>query len=85
MTERRSGESPADRRRTPRDLPDQQAGPDRTADRWDANLPVEPEPESDGAPAEELPDTDEAGTGRRGERGGPPPDTEQPVPDEPAG
>ncbi|MFJ8106110.1 hypothetical protein [Streptomyces sp. NPDC096132] len=59
----------------PRDLPDQQA--DTGEDPWDVEQPQEPEDT-------DVPDTDEAGTGRRGapHTAGVHPD--QPVPDEPS-
>lgn len=69
----------------PRDLQDQQASEDD--DRWDAA----PDPEatgSDDRPGgtdEEVPETDEAGTGRKGAPLGGSPNPEHPVPDEPAG
>jgi hypothetical protein len=74
MTERPS-ESPRERRSgIPRDMPDQQAGSAKTPGQWYADEPP-PEaaeweqPEREGVPGEggeELPDTDEAGTGPRG-------------------
>jgi hypothetical protein len=69
----------------PRDLQDQQATGDD--DRWDAA----PGPEATGAgdrpggADEEVPDTDEAGTGPQGAPRGGSPNPEHPVPDEPAG
>ncbi|MEU3557885.1 hypothetical protein [Streptomyces fragilis] len=71
----------------PRDLQDQQAT-DEGGDRWDAA----PGPAATGsgertgdADEEELPDTDEAGTGRQGAPKGGSPNPEHPVPEEPAG
>ncbi|MFE4857754.1 hypothetical protein [Streptomyces sp. NPDC056670] len=66
----------------PRDLPDQQAGGD--GDPWEA--PDESAPDEKGErPDPGIPDTDEAGTGRRGapHSGSRRPD--HPVPDEPTG
>nr|WP_151774198.1 hypothetical protein [Streptomyces abyssomicinicus] len=70
----------------PRDPQDQQATEDD--DRWDA----EPRPAGTGPDDrpgeggdEELPDTDEAGTGRPGAPHGGSPNPEHPVPEEPAG
>ncbi|GHH73310.1 hypothetical protein GCM10018793_11840 [Streptomyces sulfonofaciens] len=66
--------------RIPRDMPDQQSGGGK--DRWD----VPQERRDDGGRSdEELPDTDESGTGKRGDAarsGGVHP--EHPVPDEPS-
>ncbi|MFJ9817623.1 hypothetical protein ACIRU3_20600 [Streptomyces sp. NPDC101151] len=65
----------------PRDPPDQQAG--SAGDRWDAS-PKSPPADELGVD-EDLPDTDEAGTGPRG---APRPGTvhpEHPTPDEPSG
>lgn len=61
---------------TPRDMPDQQAG---TADERDREQGVT-DPDSH----EDVPDTDEAGTGRRGEPQAPGVRPDQPTPDEPA-
>ncbi|MEV5148675.1 hypothetical protein [Streptomyces sp. NPDC052727] len=71
--------SGAEERPVPRDLPDQQAGPDE--DPWDVTPghAVDDEPDEDA-----VPDTDEAGTGPRG---APRPGTvhpEHPSPDEPS-
>jgi hypothetical protein len=69
----------------PRDLQDQQAGED--GDRWDA----EPGPGATGTGSEpggtgdEVPDTDEAGTGRQGAPLGGSPNPAHPVPHEPPG
>ncbi|MEV5333199.1 hypothetical protein [Streptomyces werraensis] len=74
----------------PRDLPDQQAGPDE--DPWEvAPAAAERESErkaeeSDGPEAEEdVPDTDEAGTGRQGAPHSAASYPEAPVPDESTG
>ncbi|MFJ8079209.1 hypothetical protein RKD23_000927 [Streptomyces sp. SAI-170] len=61
----------------PHDMQDQEAGTD---DRWDAR----PEPEPAGTPDEDVPDTDEAGTGRRGAPHAAGTRADQPVPDEPS-
>lgn len=60
----------------PRDLPDQQAG--EGADHWDADEPAQPE-----ETAEDVPDTDEAGTGRQGAPRAGDGQTDSPVPEEP--
>ncbi|MFI8091152.1 hypothetical protein ACIF9R_23000 [Streptomyces sp. NPDC086080] len=73
----------------PRDLPDQQAGPDE--DPWEV-APAAAERESEkqaresGEPRSgpDVPDTDEAGTGRRGAARPASGDPDQPVPDEPS-
>ncbi|MFF5340264.1 hypothetical protein ACH46L_06170 [Streptomyces althioticus] len=74
----------------PRDLPDQQAGPDE--DPWEvAPAAAERESErkaeeSEGRESEEdVPDTDEAGTGRRGAPHSAASYPEAPVPDESTG
>jgi hypothetical protein len=61
---------------TPRDMPDQQAGSSEERDR-EQGL-------TDPDAHEDVPDTDEAGTGRRGDSPSPEVHPEQPVPDEPA-
>ncbi|MFI7498389.1 hypothetical protein ACIBVL_07680 [Streptomyces sp. NPDC049687] len=58
----------------PRDLPDQQA--DAGEDPWDVNELQEPDAD--------VPDTDEAGTGRQGAPHTAAANPEQPVPDEPS-
>ncbi|MCZ9337372.1 hypothetical protein NGM37_06210, partial [Streptomyces sp. TRM76130] len=74
----------------PRDMPDQQVGPGE--DPWD----VAPGPAAresgaddarsgDAAEAADVPDTDEAGTGRQGAPHSGAVDQEQPVPDESSG
>ncbi|MFI2376852.1 hypothetical protein ACH5AO_17510 [Streptomyces sp. NPDC018964] len=69
----------------PRDLPDQQAGPGE--DPWEVS-PAAAERESgkkaDGQrePESDVPDTDEAGTGRQGAPHSASGNPEQPVPDE---
>ncbi|MBT3150340.1 hypothetical protein HTV45_05450 [Streptomyces sp. CHD11] len=73
----------------PRDLPDQQAGPDE--DPWEV-APAAAERESErkaGASDEagsgpDVPDTDEAGTGRQGAPQPGSGNAEQPVPEEPS-
>ncbi|SNX65617.1 hypothetical protein SAMN06272735_7456 [Streptomyces sp. TLI_55] len=64
----------------PRDLPDQQAG--QGEDRWDAT--PEP-PDENGEPATDVPDTDEAGTGRQGAPHSATVHPEHPEPQEPTG
>ncbi|WP_432012324.1 hypothetical protein [Streptomyces cucumeris] len=79
MNEDRRREEPGDDGRAiPRDLPDQQAG--EGPDPLDVEG-ADPAPDH----AEDVPDLDESGTGRRGrpQTGGVHP--EQPVPDEPSG
>ncbi|WP_432138201.1 MULTISPECIES: hypothetical protein [unclassified Streptomyces] len=65
----------------PRDMQDQQAGPGD--DRWEVGAPDRLEETDENAPADggdgDVPDTDEAGTGRRGAA---PPTAEHPTPDE---
>jgi hypothetical protein len=64
----------------PRDLPDQQADAG-AEDPWDVGGPDRPE---NPAEAEDVPDTDESGTGRKGAYR---PDTDQsdePAPEEPS-
>ncbi|MGW2635977.1 hypothetical protein [Streptomyces sp. NPDC001348] len=63
----------------PRDLPDQQAYPDE--DPWAA---AAGRGDDEGA-ANDVPDTDEAGTGRQDAPRPGPEQTEHPVPDEPTG
>ncbi|MFI9724967.1 hypothetical protein [Streptomyces sp. NPDC052092] len=80
----------------PRDLPDQQAGPDE--DPWEvAPAAAEREserkaeeakgrdPDEDGGDGEDVPDTDEAGTGRQGAPHSAASYPEHPVPDESTG
>ncbi|MFF6782877.1 hypothetical protein [Streptomyces sp. NPDC012510] len=73
----------------PRDLPDQQA--DESEDPWEvaptrATHDEEHEDAAtDTADAEDVPDTDEAGTGRQGAPKSAAANPEQPVPDEPSG
>ncbi|MGW3654136.1 hypothetical protein [Streptomyces sp. NPDC000878] len=62
----------------PRDLPDQQAGADE--DPWE----LDDNPAADERPDAEVPDTDEAGTGRRGAPHSGSRRPEHPVPDEPS-
>lgn len=63
----------------PRDLPDQQATD--AEDPWDADEEAAASGNATDAD-DDVPDTDEAGTGRRGAAQGPGPDS--PAPDEPA-
>ena len=63
----------------PRDLPDQQAG--TGDDPWDLD---ESDP-TEGDDIPDTPDTDEAGTGRRGAPHASGVHPDQPVPDEPSG
>ncbi|WP_326756486.1 hypothetical protein OH738_02775 [Streptomyces hirsutus] len=69
----------------PRDLPDQQAG--EGEDPWEVAPGVDEESDPDAAAERQpdVPDTDEAGTGRRGAPHSASADPEQPVPDEPTG
>ncbi|MFB7653111.1 MULTISPECIES: hypothetical protein [unclassified Streptomyces] len=74
----------------PRDLPDQQAG--EGDDPWEAAAPTREQREhlqSDRADrdedADDVPDTDEAGTGRQGAPHSGAVHPEHPVPDEPSG
>ena len=60
----------------PRDLPDQQA--DAGEDPWEVDAEAAAEPH------EEVPDTDEAGTGRQGAPQSGAVNPQQPVPDEPS-
>ncbi|MFZ4153376.1 hypothetical protein [Streptomyces pseudogriseolus] len=77
----------------PRDMPDQQAGPDEdpwevapaAAERESERKAEEPgEPDGDES-AEDVPDTDEAGTGRQGAPHSAASYPEAPVPDESTG
>ena len=61
----------------PRDMPDQQAH--EGEDRWDAR------PAEGGTDAPDVPDTDEAGTGRQGAPHTASPQPEAPAPDESPG
>lgn len=63
----------------PRDMPDQQADGPEEEDRWAAGR-TEGEDRD-----EDVPDTDEAGTRRRGDPRGPGVHPDQPTPDEPTG
>ncbi|MFH8798524.1 hypothetical protein ACH4F6_02815 [Streptomyces sp. NPDC017936] len=65
----------------PRDLPDQQAGTGE--DPWEA-APGGEQENQDEEPSTDVPDTDEAGTGRQGAPQGATVHPEHPVPDEPA-
>ena len=70
----------------PRDMPDQQAN--EGEDPWEVAPTRATEDEQDeGAAGEatDVPDTDEAGTGRQGATRSGAVDPEQPVPDEPSG
>ncbi|GAA3902379.1 hypothetical protein GCM10023084_63550 [Streptomyces lacrimifluminis] len=62
----------------PRDMPDQQTGADE--DPWEVDDPAGTE--ADERPDPEVPDTDEAGTGKRGAAQSGSDRPEQPVPDE---
>ena len=64
-------------RPTPRDQPDQQAA--AGDDPWDVADPDEPD-----EPGDDVPDTDEAGTGRQGAPHAAAVNPDQPVPDEPS-
>lgn len=69
----------------PRDMPDQQAT--EGEDPWEAAPTRAAEERDEGAPdePEDVPDTDEAGTGRQGAPQSGSANPEQPVPDEPSG
>ncbi|MFI5683373.1 hypothetical protein [Streptomyces sp. NPDC051636] len=62
----------------PRDMQDQQAHTGE--DPWE----VAPDQATDDSAAEDVPDTDEAGTGRQGAPSSGTAQTEHPVPDEPS-
>ncbi|MPY50617.1 hypothetical protein [Streptomyces acidicola] len=63
MTDHRQGGPGANGEPVPRDMPDQQAhGGD---DPWDV-VPEDGDPNGEATPATDVPDTDEAGSGRRG-------------------
>lgn len=66
-----------DTARVPRDMPDQQAGPGE--DPWE----VAAGRALHDTAGDDVPDTDEAGTGRRGAPRADPAQSEHPVPDEP--
>ncbi|EKX62383.1 hypothetical protein Sipo8835_21030 [Streptomyces ipomoeae] len=66
----------------PRDLPDQQAGAGE--DPWEV-APAGGDTDEDDASAADVPDTDEAGTGRQGAPRSGAVNPEQPVPDESSG
>jgi hypothetical protein len=67
----------------PRDLQDQQAHTGE--DRWDVGSgPAEADTDGDTEPTTDVPDTDEAGTGRQGAPHSAAVNPEQPVPDEPS-
>jgi hypothetical protein len=74
----------------PRDMPDQQA--DAGEDPWEVaprftgtGKDDEGRADGSGEPAGDVPDTDEAGTGRQGTPSSGTGQTEDPVPDEPSG
>ncbi|MGW3988039.1 hypothetical protein [Streptomyces sp. NPDC004830] len=82
----------------PRDMPDQQADagedPWEVAPRFSADADADGDAEADAGaeaeaddddPAGDIPDTDEAGTGRQGTPSSGTEQTENPVPDEPSG
>lgn len=64
----------------PRDLPDQQAG--EGEDPWEVAPAADEEETGEWQP--DVPDTDEAGTGRRGAPHSASANPDQPVPDEPS-
>jgi hypothetical protein len=69
----------------PRDLPDQQTGTGE--DRWDVDVgPTEAgtDADEDTERTTDVPDTDEAGTGRQGAPHSAAVNPEQPMPDEPS-
>lgn len=76
MAHQQDGEPAETAAGTPRDLPDQQAGATEDEERE--------EEAAQSTSQEDVPDTDEAGTGRRGEPHAAGTHPEQPVPDEPA-
>lgn len=79
MTDHRQGGPGENGDPVPRDMPDQQAhGGD---DPWDV-VPQGSDQNGEGAPATDVPDTDEAGSGRRGVPRSGSVHPEQPVPDE---
>ncbi|MFE9406304.1 hypothetical protein ACFYNY_31870 [Streptomyces sp. NPDC006530] len=69
----------------PRDLPDQQAGADSDEDPWEAADGSPRRADGGDLPDPGIPDTDEAGTGRRGAPHSGSKRPEHPVPDEPTG
>ncbi|AZM57220.1 hypothetical protein DMA15_35560 [Streptomyces sp. WAC 01529] len=75
MDERNPASPGQDGPPVPRDMPDQQASDENDA--WEADTEAAA---SGDAPDEGVPDTDEAGTGRRGDAD---PDAPGPGPDEP--
>ncbi|GAB2783256.1 hypothetical protein GCM10027073_14950 [Streptomyces chlorus] len=77
MTDHRHEGPGENGRGIPRDLPDQQAG--------EGEDPWEVAPDAPGERQPDVPDTDEAGTGRRGTPHSASADPEQPVPDEASG
>ena len=78
------GETP--RRAIPRDLPDQQAGAHGGTDRWDppGGIPSGEQDAHPHRPEQDVPDTDQAGTGRRGAVHTAGTHPKQPVPHEPS-
>ncbi|MET8682054.1 hypothetical protein ABZW18_31890 [Streptomyces sp. NPDC004647] len=80
MTERPTEAPPEHREGVPRDMQDQQASSEETPDRWDVE---EASSEEEPPEPEELPDTDVAGTGRRGAPAPEGVDPDQPAPEEP--
>ncbi|MEU5689454.1 hypothetical protein [Streptomyces venezuelae] len=67
----------------PRDPPDQQA--DGGQDPWEAAQETAGTDSKDSESGEDVPETDEAGTGRRGNGGATGAQSEEPVPQEPSG
>ncbi|MGW7378190.1 hypothetical protein [Streptomyces sp. NPDC054794] len=76
MADQRGHESAEDGGPVPRDLPDQQA--DAGEDPWEVS------PDAASVGGDDVPDTDEAGTGRRGAPHSGAVHPEHPVPDEPS-
>ncbi|MGW0080233.1 hypothetical protein [Streptomyces sp. NPDC003393] len=83
MTEHRR-EAPGETGRpVPRDMPDQQARPGE--DPWEAAEADARRSVRSGPGSDDVPDTDEAGTGRKGRRNAATVHPEHPAPDEPPG
>ncbi|MEW2048243.1 hypothetical protein [Streptomyces sp. NPDC005476] len=80
MAEQRSGGTGESSAPIPRDLPDQQAGQEE--DPWDIGDSEQPEEISE--EAQDVPDTDEAGTGRQGAPHADIGQSDHPAPDEPS-
>ncbi|WP_327342165.1 hypothetical protein [Streptomyces europaeiscabiei] len=86
MTDHRLGSPGEHGDPVPRDLPDQQAN--EAEDPWDVaptRATGDEQDEDAAGEATDVPDTDEAGTGRQGATQSGAVNPEQPVPDEPSG